>query len=142
MTRTITAAVASFGLVISTAIASIIVVGLLEGIAAVPDFIPPAAAILVFLAGLGLAGRVAVDVDPAHALRAVACTATVVAIGGIIAAQATESQGEALEPLTVVTLGVGLFVLLAASVLATHHRRRRVQKSSAPKVDSTNVTMT
>jgi peptidoglycan/LPS O-acetylase OafA/YrhL len=128
MTRTITAAVAAFGLVVSTAIASVIVVGLLEGISAIPDAIPPTAAVVVFIAGLALAGRVAVDVDPHHALRAVGATSAVVALGGLLAAQATESQGEAIEPVTVATLTVGLFALLAGSAIATRRLRRRSRR--------------
>jgi hypothetical protein len=131
VTRTITAAVAAFGLVISSAIAAIIVVGLLEGIAAIPDVVPPSAAVAVFLGGLALTGRVAVDVDPDHPLRAVGATAAVVAVGGFVAAQATESQGEALEPLTVATLAAGLFTLLAVSAVATKHvRHRRALRST------------
>ena len=131
VTRTITAAVAAFGLVISSAIAAIIVVGLLEGVAAIPDVVPPGAAVAVFLGGLALTGRVAVDVEPDHPLRAVGATAVVVAVGGFVAAQATESQGEALEPLTVATLAAGLFTLLAVSAVATKQlRHRRAMRSS------------
>jgi peptidoglycan/LPS O-acetylase OafA/YrhL len=125
VTRTVTAAVAAFGLVISSAIASIIVAGILEGSASIPDWIPPAAAIFVFVAGLGLTGRVAVDVDPDHPLRAVGATAAVVALGGLLAAQVTESHGEVIEPSTVETLAVGLFVLLAVSAATTRHLRHR-----------------
>ena len=70
-------------------------------------------------------GRVVVDVEPDHPLRAVGATATVVAVGGFVAAQATESQGEALEPLTVATLAAGLFTLLTVSAVATKQLRRR-----------------
>ena len=130
--RTITAAVAAFGLVISSTIASIIVAGILEGSASIPDWIPPTAAIFVFLAGLGLTGRVAVDVDPDHTLRAVGATAGVVALGGLLAAQVTESHGEVIEPSTVATLAAGLFVLLTVSAAATRHLRRR---SNRPPCD-------
>jgi peptidoglycan/LPS O-acetylase OafA/YrhL len=129
VTRSITAAVAAFGLVISSAIASIIVAGILEGSASIPDWVPPSAAIFVFVAGLALTGRVAVDVDPDHAVRAVGATAAVVAVGGLLAAQVTESHGEVIEPSTVATLAVGLFVLLAVSAAATRHLRRRSNRA-------------
>ena len=90
--RTITATFASFGLVVSSAIGAIIIVGLLEGVASIPDVAPSAAGIILFVAGLALAGRVAVDVDPDHSFRAVSATALVVAAGGLVAAKATESK--------------------------------------------------
>ena len=132
MSRLLIAAFATLGLVVSSALAAVLLTGLAEGIRPLPDPAATLTGLIVFAAGMALAGRVAVDVGGNHALPAVALTATLVLLGGWVASSVTESGGEGLEFSTVVELAGGLAILLGVSVLG-HHRRaaHRVGSPSA-----------
>lgn len=116
MTRTLTTAFATLGMIIAGAVAAVMIVGMAEGIRQLPDAVATLLGVGVFLAAMALAGRVAVDVGGPHAVKGVLMAAMLVVLGGWLAAGATESNGEGLEVSTVAQLGAGLVLLLLVSV--------------------------
>ena len=130
MSRTITAALAAFGLVIASAIGGLLVAGLLEGMARAPGWVPESGAIVFFIGGMALTGRVAVDVAGRGAIRAVTAVAVVIALAGWMASRVTEAHGEGLETTTLLLAVGGLLVLLVTAVLAAHGVTRRTTARS------------
>ena len=128
MIKTLNAGLASLGLVATGALAALVTVGALEGLASVPGWAASAAGIVVFLGALGLAGDVAAQLDPHRPYVAASVTSLVVVVIGWAAVTASEhATGEGLELEVVLTLAAGLLIML---VTATRLARRRHTRGS------------
>lgn len=126
MTAVLTAAWASFGLVVGGGLAAIVTTGLLEGLERVPEGVSSAAGVVVFLAAMLLAGKVCAEVAGERAFSAAAVTVLTTGVLGWAAATASEAKGEGLEVTTIAYLTAGLATLLGASVWLARRRRDRV----------------
>ena len=124
MKRTVTAALAALGLIVSSALGALLLAGLLEGIASAPGWLPESAAIAFFVGGMGLTGQVCVDVADHHAIRAVTAVTVLIGAVGWVASRVTEAHGVGLEPTTLFIAMGGLAALLVASVAEAHRKRR------------------
>ncbi len=124
MKKTITAALAALGLVVSSALGALLIAGLFEGIASAPGWLPESAAIAFFIGGMALTGQVCVDVADHHAIRAIATVIVLIGAVGYLASRVTEAHGEGLEPTTLLIAMAGLAALLLASVAEAQRRRR------------------
>ena len=131
MRKTITAALAALGLIVSSALGALLVAGLLEGIASAPGWLPESAAIACFVGEMALTGQVCVDVADHHAVRAVASVTVLIGAVGWMASRVTEAHGEGIEPTTLLIAMAGLAAPLVGSVAEAHRRRRsRVRRAS------------
>ena len=126
MKKTITAALAALGLIVSSALGALLLAGLLEGIASTPGWLPESAAVAFFIGGMGLTGQVCVDVADHHAISAVTAVTVLIGAVGWVASHVTEAHGEGLEPTTLFIAMGGLAALLVGSVAEAHRRQRRV----------------
>ena len=125
MSRVLTAIFAALGLIVSGGLASILLVGLLEGIRTLPDAVSGGAGVMLFLASMVLVGRVVVDVAREHAY--IALGGVVVFVGMILAvlSVATEQHGEGMEWSTVAIITAGFGALLGSGVQLAHRFERR-----------------
>ncbi len=129
---TVTAAVAAFGLVMSSTLVAIVAAGALQWLPALPPMLDPAGPLLVLGAGMALAGRVAVDVAGPSGVRAAAGAAVLVAALGMVLSRASEAHGDGVEPPWVALAATCVFVVVGGSawLVQRHNASRRTGDGS------------
>jgi ammonia channel protein AmtB len=124
----VTGAVAAFGLVMASLLVAVVVAGALQWVPAVPAALDAGFPVLGLVAGLALAGRVAVDVAGSGGVLAAAGAAAIVAALGLGLSRASEAHGDSVEPPWVGLAAVGVFLIVGGSAWLI--RRRRVGRTS------------
>ena len=124
---TVTAAVAAFGLVMSSTLVAVVAAGALQWLPALPPMLDPAGPLLALGAGMALAGRVAADVAGRRGVRAAAGAAVLVAALGMALSRASEAHGDGVEPPWVALAATCVFVVVGGSawLVQRHNESRR-----------------
>ncbi|MDE0803515.1 MAG: hypothetical protein OSA99_09345 [Acidimicrobiales bacterium] len=131
MIKTLNAGLASLGLLATGILAAFVTTGALEGVASLPNWLPPVVGIALFFGTLGLAGEIAVELDPRRPLVATAIPSVIVLILGYAAVSASERGSvEGLEFEVVILMALGLAVMTASATLIARARARRRQSSN------------
>ena len=121
--RVVSAALAVFGLVVSSALFSVVVAGLLQW-GTIAPWLDNAVPIAVLVLGLMLCGRVAVDIAGEAGALATLGAAIVVALVGLSISRSTEAHGDGVEPHQVLIAAVVVLVLTGGTALLVERRRR------------------
>ncbi len=118
--------IATFGVLMSSAVAAIVVAGALQWNHGVAHALDNAFPLVVLFLGMVLSGRVAVDVAGQRAITSVVGAAVIVAALGMAVSITSEAHGDAIEPLQVaVATLVVLVVVGSSSWLVSRHRTHR-----------------
>lgn len=126
MIKTINAGLAALGLLATGALAAFVVTGALEGVAALPSWVPPTIGIGLFLGTLGLAGEIAVELDARRPIVATSIPAAIVLVLGFAAVSASERGSiEGLEMEVVIVMVLGILVMTTTATLFARARARR-----------------
>ncbi len=120
---TVIAALASFGLVMSSTLVAVVAAGALQWLPALPPILDTALPLLALTAGMALAGRVAVDVAGSRGVSAAAGAAVLVAALGLVLSGASEAHGDAVEPPWVVLTATCVFIVVGGSAWLVQRRR-------------------
>ena len=120
----IVGSLAAFGIIVSSAVLSVVVAGLLQWRSSFPDFIDDGLPLLVIAAGMVMAGRVAADVAARHAIWCAVGASLLTAAVGMVVEATTAAHGDALEPPQVAIAAVVVLLITGASAWAVQHRRR------------------
>lgn len=121
---TMIAAVATFGLVMSSTLVAVVVAGALQWLPALPPILDSALPLLTLIAGMALAGRVAVDVAQSRGVTAAAVAAVLVAALGLVLSGASEAHGDGVEAPWVGFAATCVFMVVgAAAWLVQRHRK-------------------
>lgn len=117
---------ATFGVLMSTAVAAVVVGGLLQWDRGVAHALDNAMPLVVLFLGMVLSGRVAVDVAGRWALASVLGAAIIVAGLGLQVSKTNEAHGDAVEPWQVaVATTIVLVVVGPTAWLVKRQRARR-----------------
>jgi hypothetical protein len=130
--RVVSAALAVFGLVISSALLAVVVAGLLQWGNLAPG-LDNAVPILVLVLGLMLCGRVAVDIAGSAGVLATVGAAGLVALVGLSISRSTEAHGDGVEPQQVLLAALIVLVLTGGTSMLMDRRRRRRRTGAEPK---------
>ena len=127
MIKTLNAGLAALGLLATGTLAAFVVTGALEGVASLPSWLPQVVGIALFFGALGLAGEIAVELDPRRPLVATAIPSVIVLLLGYAAVSASERGSvEGLEMEVVILMALGLLIMTStATVIARIRARRR-----------------
>ncbi|MDE0805301.1 MAG: hypothetical protein OSA99_18530 [Acidimicrobiales bacterium] len=126
MIKTLNAGLAALGLLATGTLAAFVVTGALEGIASLPNWLPPIVGIALFFGTLGLAGEIAVELDPRRPLVATAIPSAIVLLLGYAAVTASErGTVEGLEMEVVILMSLGLLVMTSSAAVIARVRARR-----------------
>ena len=129
--RVVSAALAVFGLVISSALVAVVVAGLLQWGSLAPG-LDNAVPIFVLVLGLMLCGRVAVDIAGGAGVLATVGAAGLVALVGLTISHSTEAHGDGVEPPQVMLAALVVLVLSGGTSMLVDWRRKRRRSRSAP----------
>ena len=138
MIKTLNAGLAALGLLATGTLAAFVVTGALEGVAALPSWIPQVIGIGLFFGTLGIAGEVAVELDPRRPLVATAIPSVIVLLLGYAAVSASERGSvEGLEMEVVILMALGLLVMTTTATVIARVRARRRSPSGKTVHDPT-----
>lgn len=130
MIKTLNAGLAALGLLATGILAAFVVTGALEGVAALPSWLPQVIGIGLFFGTLGLAGEIAVELDPRRPLVATAIPSVIVLLLGYAAVTASERGSvEGLEMEVVILMALGLLVMTTTATVIVRGRARRRARS-------------
>jgi len=129
--RVVSASVAVFGLMISSALLAVVVAGALQW-GRVTPWLDNAIPIIVLVFGLTLCGRVAVDIAGAGGVLATFGATALVALVGLSVSRSTEAHGDGLEPQQVLLAALVVLVLAGGTSVLVHRHRRHRRLAPAP----------